>query len=114
MTAPWLPRTRDVTAVALGALVAVDALMAQLREHHPVTAWAAFLAAGVGAAALWWRRSYPVAVTLLGLVLCVVGHVEWALAVGLTALASRRRERVSWMLGGSAGLSLTTESMTGG
>ena len=113
MTARWLPRTRDVTAVALGALVAADALVAQLRAHHPVTAWVTFLGAGVGAAALWWRRPHPFAITLLGLVLCVAVHIEWTLAVGLTTLAIRRRDRVTWLLAVSAVLALTTESLTG-
>jgi signal transduction histidine kinase len=113
MTARWLPRTRDVTAVALGALVAVDALVEQSRAHHPVTAWATFLGAGAGAAALWWRRTHPFAITLLGLVLCVAVHIEWTLAVGLTTLAIRRRDRVTWLLAVSAVLALTTESLTG-
>ena len=114
MTARWLPRTRDVTAVSLGALVAADALVTQLRDHHPVTAWAAFAGAGAGAAALWWRRAHPVAVTVLGLVLCVAVHIEWTLAVGLTTLAIRRRDRVTWSLSAAAVAALTVESLAGG
>jgi signal transduction histidine kinase len=114
MTARWLPRTRDVTAVALGALVAADALVAQLRDHHPVTAWAAFAGAGVGAVALWWRRAHPVAVTVLGLALCVTVHIEWTLAAGLTTLAIRRRDRVTWSLSAAAVAALTVESLAGG
>jgi signal transduction histidine kinase len=109
MIASWLPRARDVVAVAIGLLTAGDALVTQLSGHHVAFAWFSFSAALIGSAALWKRREHPVAVTVLGLLICAVARVDWTLAVGLTTLAVRRRDRVTWTLSGLAVVAAVVE-----
>jgi signal transduction histidine kinase len=95
--------------VGLGLLAAGDALYTQLSAHHVAFAlWTSF-AALAGAVSLWWRRSHPIEVTVLGLLICLTALIEWPLAVGLFTLTVRRRDRVTWILSAAAALALAAE-----
>jgi signal transduction histidine kinase len=89
------PRARDVVFVVIALLAAAAETLA--RRHGPVLAMVLIGgAAFAGAVALWWRRRYPVAVTLIGLGVFAAtgGSLPVVAAVGLTTLAVRRRDRV--------------------
>ena len=87
------PRVRDVVVIVVALLSVLAEALA--RRHEGALEWAPVLVVGVaGAAALWWRRQHPVAVTTIGVVVFVVTQVPVTVAVGLFTLAIRRRDRV--------------------
>ncbi|MEO5901454.1 MAG: histidine kinase, partial [Ilumatobacteraceae bacterium] len=87
------PRTRDVAFVLVSLLACVGNALAYRRDG--LSTWLVPLCVGVAAtAALWWRRRYPVPVTLLGIALFAAVHQPMVMAIGLFTLAIRRRDRV--------------------
>ena len=87
------PRVRDVVFIVVAALSALAETL--VRRDEGALVWALVLVVGLaGAAALWWRRPRPVAVTAIGVVVFAVSWVPVTLAVGLFSLAIRRRDRV--------------------
>jgi len=87
------PRTRDLVCVLLGLLAAFAE--ARARRDEPAAVWSLIGSiAAVGAIALWWRRRYPVAVTLIGIVVFAVTGLPVVAAIGLFTLAVVRRDRV--------------------
>jgi signal transduction histidine kinase len=79
--------------IVVAALSTVAEALA--RRDEGALVWAPVLVAGLaGAAALWWRRPHPVAVTAIGVVVFALTQVPVTLAVGLFSLAIRRRDRV--------------------
>jgi signal transduction histidine kinase len=68
----------------------------------------------VGSLALWWRRSFPVLVTLVGLAVAIVTAYPVPVAFGVVTLAIRRRDRVLAAIVGLCYLSdVTREIITG-
>jgi signal transduction histidine kinase len=95
------PRARDVLFVAVALLAAFAETMA--RRHDGLLAWTLVGAAAlVGALALWWRRRFPVAVTLIGLAVVAATGLPVVAFVGLFTLAVCRRDRVLVVLGALA------------
>lgn len=87
------PRARDILVVALSLVTTIAIAIAPDRRLGAW--WPAGLAAGlVATAALWWRRRFPAAVTLLVMPVFVLTGNPLPLAVGLFSLAIRRRDRV--------------------
>lgn len=86
-------RARDVAFIVVAVLSTVAEALA--RRDEGALIWAPVLVVGLaGAAALWWRRQHPVAVTTIGVAVFVITQVPVVLAVGLFSLAIRRRDRV--------------------
>lgn len=88
---------RDVAAVLGGLLVAADLLFQRFHNGHVAAIIQGSLAV-VAAVALWWRRSRPVVVAIVGIVVMFVVGVEYAAIVGIGTLMIRRRDRVSLSL----------------
>lgn len=87
------PRTRDVIFVLLALLAAFAETM--VRRDESIAVWALVGgAAASGALALWWRRRYPVVVTLIGLGVVAATGLPVVATVGLFTLAVGRRDRV--------------------
>jgi signal transduction histidine kinase len=86
-------RARDVVFIVVAVLSTIAEALA--RRDEGALIWAPVLVVGLaGAAALWWRRQHPVAVTTTGVVVFAITQVPVVLAVGLFSLAIRRRDRV--------------------
>ena len=86
-------RARDVVFIVVAGLSTIAEALA--RRDEGALIWAPVLVVGLaGAAALWWRRQHPVAVTTIGVVVFVITQVPVVVAVGLFSLAIRRRDRV--------------------
>ena len=86
-------RARDVVFIVVAVLSTIAETLA--RRDEGALIWAPVLVVGLaGAAALWWRRQHPVAVTTIGVVVFVITQVPVVVAVGLFSLAIRRRDRV--------------------
>lgn len=87
------PRTRDLAFVALAAAAGFAETMAH--RHQAATVWLPIgAAASIGAVALWWRRRYPVVVTLVGLAVAATTGLPLVAGIGLFSLAVGRRDRV--------------------
>ncbi|WP_337061985.1 sensor histidine kinase [Kineococcus sp. G2] len=111
---PFAPRLRDLLAIALSLPVAVVWFSA--RVEGPASAAGGFTAAPldlshVGAvdvllllvalascASLWWRRRYPVAVTVASIAVALVVAFDGAMFFALLTLAVRRRDRLLVLL----------------
>lgn len=88
------PRARDV-AMVLASLGAGVAFVVTLDGHWPtLVVLGAGAACTLAAAALWWRRSHPVAVTVVTLLIGTVTGMPVAFFLALLTLAIRRRDRV--------------------
>ncbi|MCI2237343.1 histidine kinase [Paenibacillus sp. TRM 82003] len=112
---PFAPRLRDLLAIALSLLVAVVWFSVQV-EGPVDTAASGYYAAPldlshVGAAdvvlllvvlascaSLWWRRSYPVAVTVASIAVALLVAFDGAMFFALLTLAVRRRDRLLVLL----------------
>lgn len=89
------PRTRDVLFMIVGGVLAANQIV--LPQSAPpglvddrVTC--AVLAV-IATISLWWRRSRPVLVTVVGLVVIAVTAIYVFVLIGLFSLAIRRRDR---------------------
>ncbi|MET0460027.1 MAG: histidine kinase [Ilumatobacteraceae bacterium] len=91
------PRARDLAFIVVALLGAAAEALAG-RHESALTSVFVGVVGLVGAAALWWRRSHPVVVTLIGIGVFAVTLVPVTVAVGLFSLAVRRRDRVLAML----------------
>ena len=61
------PRVRDIVFVVVAAISALAETL--VRRDEGALVWGLVLVVGLaGAAALWWRRPHPVAVTAIGVV----------------------------------------------
>ncbi|GAA1077594.1 histidine kinase [Tsukamurella strandjordii] len=88
------PALRDAGFVALSAAVAVAIAVTEWRTRGSF-AGAVYLVLGLaGSIALWWRRRWPLEVTVLGGLLTVAIGFCAASLLGLFTLAVRRRDRV--------------------
>lgn len=88
-----IPRARDIVfiVVAFGSGTA-EALA---RRDQGAAVWVPVFLVGVaGSACLWWRRPYPVIVTVVGIAVELATQIPVVMAVGLFSLAIRRRDRV--------------------
>jgi signal transduction histidine kinase len=86
-------RERALDAVVVLACAALGGLLlrAQPPTLPPVAWWLDAVVGGLGCVALWWRRSRPGIVALVGLPVAAVSFVgSGAVAVALGTLASRR------------------------
>ena len=88
------PRARDVAFVTVAVLGVLADALSRRGGHMGESALVAAAIGLVGAASLWWRRSHPVVVTLIGVVVYAVTLMPVTVAVGLFSLAVRRRDRV--------------------
>jgi signal transduction histidine kinase len=87
------PRARDL-AFVVSALLAVFA-DTMTRRHQAFAVWSVVGAAGsIGSVVLWWRRRYPVTVTLIGLAVVAATGLPFVAMVGLFTLAVQHRNRV--------------------
>jgi len=87
------PRARDVVFILIALAAALAETLA--RRHERPIEWLAVLAAGlIGTGALWWRRRYPVAVTIVAMATFAATTGAVPLVVALFSLAVRRRDRV--------------------
>ncbi|MEO8693194.1 MAG: histidine kinase [Acidimicrobiales bacterium] len=96
ITALWTrigPRARDVVFILFALAAALAETLA--RRHERPIVWSAVLAAGlIGTGALWWRRRYPVAVTIVAIATFAATSGAVPLVIALFSLAVRRRDRV--------------------
>ncbi|MCU1391321.1 MAG: histidine kinase [Ilumatobacteraceae bacterium] len=87
-----LPRARDIVAIAVCLIAAADTIY--LRRHSPTVAIEGVLTGGA-ALALWWRRRFPLWVTLVGVAVTLLTGAAAAAVVGLTTFVVRRRDRTA-------------------
>lgn len=88
------PRLRDCLCVLLSALLAVTTAMVEWRAG-PSTFAGIVLAVGLaGSLLLWWRRRWPLEVTVIGGILTLAVGFPGVALLGLFTLAVRRRDRV--------------------
>jgi signal transduction histidine kinase len=88
------PRTADVVVLLIAAVVGSLQLATDASGSFPIgrpLSWAVF---AVTVLVLWWRRRWPLAVTLLGCLVFALTNVPMLALFGLTTLAIRRRDRV--------------------
>jgi signal transduction histidine kinase len=88
------PRTADVLVMLAALAIGIGQLLGDAEASFPfgrAMAWPIMVA---GVAALWWRRRWPVAVTLVGCVAFALSNLGVPALFGLTTLAIRRRDRV--------------------
>ena len=106
------PRTRDVVFMALSALLAVNQIIVpQSGPPGLITDRATCLVlAAIATISLWWRRTRPVLVTVVGLAVIAVTAIYAYVLVGLFSLAIRRRDRTLIILAalGCAGATVGT------
>ncbi len=89
------PRGRDVfVVVTCGVSVLLQAWLTAVTQHRYFWATVALVAGTVATVAMWWRRRYPVAVTLIAGLAGVLPSVMLPLAYAVATLAVRRRDRV--------------------
>jgi signal transduction histidine kinase len=95
------PRARDVACITLGLMAAFAETM--VRRHEATLVWSLVGTAAVtGSFALWWRRRFPIAVTLVGLGVVAATGLPVVACVALFTLAIRRRDRVLAAVGALA------------
>ena len=88
------PRAADVLAILLALAVGVAQLTDDPASSFPIGKPASWVVLVISAGLLWWRRRWPVAVTLLGGATFAVSNLPMTAFLGLTTLAIRRRDRV--------------------
>lgn len=98
VTALWArvgPRTRDILFIACSIVLASSQILSTGQAPtlllDPI---ACSILAALGTAALWWRRSRPVLVAVVGIVLVAVTAIYVVAIIGLFSLAVRRRDRL--------------------
>jgi len=100
------PRVRDVVFIA-AALLTAFAVVVNRPSWPRVPRVPLALFGLVGSLALWWRRRWPVEVTLIGIGLAIVGANPVTMAVGLFTTAIRRRDRVLLALAVATAVAIT-------
>jgi signal transduction histidine kinase len=88
------PRTADIAAMLLAAAISGGQLIGQPHSDFPLGKAVAWPIIIVAIGALWWRRRWPVAVTLIGCVAVATTGLAVPALFGLTTLAIQRRDRV--------------------
>ena len=91
------PRVRDVIVILVSLGVALGSTLSD-PSWSPLP-WPVVLVSGTaGSLALWWRRRWPVAVTLLAIAVSLLSANSVPLAVGLFTAANTRRDRALLVL----------------
>jgi signal transduction histidine kinase len=88
------PRTADVLAILLALAVGAAQLVDDPASSFPIGKPASWVVLVLSAALLWWRRRWPVAVTLVGCAAFAVSNLPMTAFLGLATLAVQRRDRV--------------------
>ncbi len=88
------PRLRDCACVLLSVLLAVGTAAVEWRGGSTAYGNLALAVGLAGSALLWWRRRWPLEVTVIGGILTAAVGFPGAALLGLFTLAVRRRDRV--------------------
>jgi signal transduction histidine kinase len=88
------PRAADVLAILLALGVGIAQLTDDPAKSFPIGKPASWVVLVLSAGLLWWRRRWPIAVTLVGCAAFAVSNLPMTAFIGLTTLAVRRRDRV--------------------
>lgn len=88
------PALRDAGFVLLSGAVAIALAVTEWRARGPVAGTFYLVVGLIGSIALWWRRRWPLEVTVLGGLLTVAIGFCAASLLGLFTLAVRRRDRM--------------------
>jgi signal transduction histidine kinase len=92
------PRTADVLVILLALAISGGQLIGQPGRDFPLGKAVAWPIIIVAVGALWWRRRWPVAVTLIGCVAVAGTGLAVPALFGLATLAIQRRDRVLAMV----------------
>jgi signal transduction histidine kinase len=88
------PRTTDLVLMVGTLTICVVQLLGDASGSFPIGRTGAWLVMPVSILALWWRRRWPLTVTLFGCAIFAASNLPLTMLIGLTALAIRRRDRV--------------------
>ncbi|KXP07815.1 hypothetical protein AXK60_09300 [Tsukamurella pseudospumae] len=88
------PRLRDCLCVLLSTLLAVTTAVVEWRAGGTTLGYVVLIVGLLGSPLLWWRRRWPLEVTVLGGILTLVVGFPGVALLGLFTLAVRRRDRV--------------------
>ncbi len=95
------PRARDVTFIGLTLIATSGYVFGPISEPR-LPVGVVGLVSLVSAGTLWWRRSHPARVTLLGFAAYAATEVPMTAYIGLFTLAVRRRDRVLALVAATA------------
>lgn len=88
------PRVFDACLIACALAASAGQVAGDGDRSFPIGRWLAIPVMVVAAAALWWRRRWPLAVTAIGAAAFALANAPLTALFGLTTLAVRRRDRV--------------------
>lgn len=98
----WLvkhaPRIRDLLYVGFSLLTVLAQTLSMAGSQSTARSVAVIGSGAVASLALWWRRRYPVSVTLITVLGLAIGQVFVPLGLALLTLAIRRRDLVLALL----------------
>ena len=92
------PRIRDLIFVAFSLLTIVAQASSTPGQGWNARSWFLLAVGIVASVALWWRRRYPVFVTVLTVLALAVGQIFVPMGLALLTLAVRRRDTVLGVL----------------
>ncbi|RDB45546.1 hypothetical protein DVB87_22890, partial [Tsukamurella tyrosinosolvens] len=91
----WVaPRLRDGLCVLLSVLLAIAAAAVEWQGGSTAYGNLALIVGLAGSVLLWWRRRWPLEVTVIGGILTAAVGFPGVALLGLFTLAVRRRDRV--------------------
>jgi signal transduction histidine kinase len=88
------PRTADVVVLLIAATVSVLQLATDPPGSFPIGRTLSWVIVAATLPTLWWRRRWPLGVTLFGCLVFAFTNVALVALFGLSTLAIRRRDRV--------------------
>ncbi|MFL6098776.1 MAG: sensor histidine kinase [Actinomycetales bacterium] len=93
------PRVFDGYLIACAVAASAGQVAGDGDRSFPIGRWLSIPVMAVAAAALWWRRRWPLAITAIGCAAFALANAPLTGLFGLTTVAVRRRDRA---LAGSA------------
>jgi signal transduction histidine kinase len=103
------PRIFDGVLIAGSLAGSVGQVIGDPSGSFPVGRIAAIPIMAVGIAALWWRRRWPLAITLIGCAVFSLSNDPGTALFGLTTVAVRRRDRTLALLTAAVYLSIVLQ-----
>jgi signal transduction histidine kinase len=106
------PRIRDLMYIGFSLLTIVAQAVSGTRGGWQARDWFVLGAGIVASLALWWRRRFPVSVTVVGILALVAGQIFVPMGLALLTLAVRRRDLVLAVLSFAAYVAYVATSWT--